>query len=810
MRGADEKLKTAATLRATKTARHSFDRLVSYAKLLLPAVKEATDWLDTERKREAFRGVVRGALSNYNCPITPEIDDILKNFDSASEEHTEWVDVIASEMEGALGLAPPAIKLIVYESEGRKGSSLESWMAVRASPVLLIQFSKWLLNHGIPRFSLSMSPAVMAEVTSQILLNSGGGFSREDLIRSAGTYERELEGVVSRLEGLAKFYNLGDLRSLGLTDIVPNRPTTVRDDVISKVAGDLGIKKEFLNLLYASSSGDARAVPLFAKIRAESILEFVQLLARARVLPPEITEDDRPGVSLLAKSQEAFDLQELRASSSRLHEYGQLASAFGNFLSQNEIPSRTLDLPEIVALVIASGSRARLDALRGIVELAVDGDWLVHLAPGDVLPRDRIEDIKTALLALFLYRRPTNVADARAACQYAAICPSAVRVVYELAEMGDSTLQLGLRLTAREAILRSLTKREDLPHLSEVQTRLASGIVPERLSDLASARLVEMKSVMEALSTQVGGALSITEILDNLTSAVHGYFEVNVDPEAIPGYLRDQLVQAYMITSPGGDPLIGTLESDWFELAIRQLAVNDPRYECLNWIAQGSGKATRVGVLPLGVTFDDFKLLLARALTRVSELSQSATDSPVAIVAAYVIRVSPSEDAMALVGPVRYAGTTPNSTIRALMVEHFGVSDTVTVLSAADTSRPVQVALRHVTEAVLNREESSLIAMVSSKIGQLLKAYPSLSQLEIRKRIDRSLFGSYSCKSVVDICKAVGTEFRGVGDGPARKRFALAMKEAVPKTLSHDVPSFELLADQVYSAARNVGLMLTT
>jgi hypothetical protein len=344
-----------------------------------------------------------------------------------------------------------------------------------------------------------------------------------------------------------------------------------------------------------------------------------------------------------------------------------------------------------------------------------------------------------------------------------------------------------------------------------VQSCLADGRIPENVSDFGLLRVKEINEIGRALTASSERVLSLTEVLENIREAVHGFFDFTVDPKAIPGYLRDQLVQAYMITSPGGDPLITTLGSPAFSAAIATLAEDDSRYARLLRMAPGTGKATRVGVLPLNISFDDFKKMLLKALATAGEISESGGAAPAdTALAAYVIRVSPSEDAMALVAPEGYRGPTPNSIIHDLIVRELGAMDTVTILAAADTTLPAGLAFRRVTESVLKRDESSLVTMISSKIEPVIRKYDQLKSAEGKRRIDKKLFDAYQCNEMVELCKLVSADYRKAGETQSFSRFCDRLMGSVPPSLAADDVSFNLFATNAYQAVRAIGITLTT
>ena len=781
--------------------------LVGEVSKFLPGMKAVIENVEEEGRRDRFKGDVRYCVQRYGFRLTSSLESIVASFKSALSGEDDWLGAVTLKISDELGVSPDLFRLMFLEALGRTGRARVAWASISTGDRHIL--SSTLVRNGVVRSASGMDEATTADSVYMLLREMSDGFSIEEAVRCLATFEHSRTVFLDHVGEVQNRFRLSS-EVLDRTRLfVPSRASMLESEGLSLCAETAGVNHDVMRLVYAGTFSDDRSAAILSKMHQESTCKALVAFLRGR----ESALEGIPDSDLLAwvESQTIFDTSSSPQLLRRFGELSSLARTLSDFLSDEGLPVREITSDSLTVLAKSDEFSPVGNLLVKSLSSRLDLEKLRTLLSGLNLDSDALESLTVASVTLFLHERAvTTGAERKAIAQESAARTLSLRILYEWASLRDALKDSPERVTLGKAVLNAFVQKEDLPHIEEVRVRLLSGAVPLRLSDFATAKLDALKQRFDELGAKVEGEVTITKVLENLSTSVRKFFEAHVRAEAVPQFLRDQLVSAYLITSPSDIPLIQTIESEDFETALSDLSRTDPRFERLLVTAKGSGKATRIGVLPPGMGFHEFVEMLGSVLKQAKTYNDGVLPSgePMAEMV-HVMRISASKDAMETITPPDFRGQTLESIILALMTEQFTSRERVTILSAADTQKAANLALRDVTEGVLNREETTLVGMAESEIGVVLTHFPSLKKIENQKAIDAKVLDAFRAPSLVDLCKLIAGLIDSSGHTAATRQFRGALKEAVPRALSASSDDFEVLTAVLFSTAKSVGITLT-
>jgi DNA-directed RNA polymerase subunit K/omega len=784
------------------------DGMLTEVKRFLPGMAAVVESVEDRNRRDRFRSEIRYVTSRFGFRLTPEFESTLASFRSALSTEEDWLTGVSALLAPQLDVSTRVFRLMFYEATGRQGQLRATWAACRESDKDVQTLAKSLVQNHVVR----TSPVDEASAVRELVLVLGeihDAFSIEEVTRAIARFEHAKTVLIDHLEEVIAQCNLPGAIVTKLLTFVPPTIQSLDSEALKVAAEEAQISPAVMGLFYNGTFRDGRAEKALQSLRGTpAVRDVAQFLMNQDPTLRNLQVEDVGGI---LETQSTFDLATTPSKLRVFAEFVGFTRDLTDFLADEGIPLRELEVGCLhrESPVTVQGHLA--EKLSRAFRASIDRERLcesIHIAT--VSPQ-LIEGLGLASVALFLVDRASTTTDERLfACRDAASNPLSLRTLYEWAALHDELRDTPDRATIAKAFVRSLVPLGELPHFEEVRVRLLEGAVPPRLSDFATARMDALKRRFEELGAKVEEGMSIGDVLENLSTSVKRFFEASVRVDVVPQFLRDQVVQAYLITSPSDVPLIRTLESEQFERAVNTLAQSDSRYRRFLISSKGSGKATRIGVLPPGVSFQDFVEMLRTALRKAKEEETGMIGGAGQLAeSVHVMRISPSKNAMQTIYPPGYVGPTPDSVILDLMTDELNAKEKVTILSAVDSTRPTNFALREVVEGVLNQEESSLIAMAERQIQPVLTACPSLLKREMSRAIDRQMLAAFGCASLVELCKSVARLVETSGSAGAGRVFRQHLRAAIPKSVVSSDGDFQMLSSSCFSVVKSVGTTLT-
>ena len=265
--------------------------------------------------------------------------------------------------------------------------------------------------------------------------------------------------------------------------------------------------------------------------------------------------------------------------------------------------------------------------------------------------------------------------------------------------------------------------------------------------------------------------------------SIKGLLKQSIDERIIKEFLVNQVISAYLFTVPGAAPGFRFIESEnnYITLAEEELATSkaDPTYFRLIRFSKGTGKATRVGLVPLELGFEEFTIKFKEVWTRAIELYNKAENLHDTL-PCFLIRIFPSEDGLKDIMLEGNKQNKPLEVVRELIKASVSAEDSVSILSLIQKAPNGKVALTKAIQAIFDNRKSSLKMMTSACSDILSKSSKLLKRFDQRK-IDQSLFADYQIKdkSIFYLGKKIAERALEAGEEATKNEF----QERMNKTL---------------------------
>jgi hypothetical protein len=348
----------------------------------------------------------------------------------------------------------------------------------------------------------------------------------------------------------------------------------------------------------------------------------------------------------------------------------------------------------------------------------------------------------------------------------------------------------------------------DFGHIELFRNGLASGYIPVSISGLLSARfqtlekeMIEKRETLEKM---------LTDIKENVTN----FFKIELDADIVTQSLDSELVSAYIVTAAGRGSLMEVFSH--LDDAIADLAQeNRSMYEGLLLTEEGpvAGKNTRIGIVPFGMTFDQFAPRFHNVMSHAVAKHVSVTNEDPKLYAYNLVKINPSESAFRhrIPGTARVdknSETYPINVIKGLMIKYLSPVKNLEIMASVRSKVPETVAMR-VAVTTLIDTQCSLLVLTSDKIGRIVSGRQELLNKMKNRDFDSSLFMRYNTKTLTEFAKhihgmlSVSKEDEVVG---ALKKDISSVVKNIGSRLGED--DLSILTKSIFNATKRIGSII--
>jgi hypothetical protein len=381
----------------------------------------------------------------------------------------------------------------------------------------------------------------------------------------------------------------------------------------------------------------------------------------------------------------------------------------------------------------------------------------------------------------------------------------APRILYEFANVD----RIDPNSTLAKATERALdTHPEDERHFAGFVSQMELGTLHLRLGNLLEVQISEATERITSWQKTVlktDGEVEFRESIRDL-------FNEQINEDIVREFLTQQIVSAYIITDPNNNPLIRLLEDqESLKKAQDHFSKEAPEFTNLIQTRKGSGKGTRIGLVPFGMPFEDFSErfdLVLRDAVKIHNQRHMEDHIPDPL-PCYLLRIFPSEYGLREImrGPEKEAR--PVELVRELMEQSIGSVNEIKLLSLVQSAKTGYEGFKAVIRAVVDHHRSSVMTLVGESIDSFLNTSQELKQWFQDKKIDRDLLNLYSTNKLSELCIKVSKE-ASLNAVTADEFFKSNLLKKMPKCQNLNRTELEFVVDLTYGRLKNIGVGLTT
>lgn len=687
-------------------------------------------------------------------------------------------------------------RLILFEGLG-DNHRVEVWTAIRNSAAresLLSSMGQLLVKQRIPKLLDDFSNQVFVEHIMLVLESSTDDFLVREIQARVKTMELEILQVKRGITKTAERYRFGLSEFDFVTDYIPTSTVDIEGQLLNELAGKAGIPLELSKLFYFNTVGSDKGEDVFRKMEEKDLIEINDFLVKKNLLP------DLPfnaHVPALLKTQLVFDRATLRDIYDKYEKLTAKLDTFVPFLIKHDM--QAVSTPPSFKEVLKKCPPTRetdfltafLTLTRGLVNRSADGSILTDV---------QLDELNRAacLLSLKLDNDPASAVLAAKV----AFDPLGARVLYRYSKLISAAVSKQDEPQLKKALLEAIPEIVGDPSFDFFKGQLQQGILVVSASSLLSERLDELKTIA---STSVKLGLE-NKVLQNYVDSTKEFLSAQVDMAVITEFLTTEVLSAYLLTIPPKTALINWLhahEQDLFNAAeVLSNSEKDERYKTLRQFDEGSGRSTRIGLVPFGMRFEEFTKMFETLFEKAREISGTQEKLPF-----YITRIFASEDAMKEIMPTGL-DRSPLEVVKELVQNKVQGADSISLLALLEPISGNRLAYKTVLTRLLDTHGNNIYTLTKDLIGDVLQANPALATRFSDGTLDTELRARYAAPSTSELCKIVDGQVKASDESTALSTLTERLTTILPELQDVAESEQKIVMGAVFRRLRVAGTVL--
>jgi len=743
-----------------------------------------------------FKDACRSHLDFYGLRIV-EKEALLSEHVPQSPDVSNWRDDVMSFIaEQILSRRPIDIKLLILSAEGDQDTT-KTWTDILDSGKLEELASILTLKRIRPEYNDFRN--VFLFHLKLAMTHNRDEFSLAGIDTSVEALESEILNTKYRIRHAITEYRLSPIELDFINSFVPSDISSVETELLGTLSKKLEIDDQIFSLIYYSANGMEKAQEIYEEMRDKpKIGELATLLVeKSFIMKTKFSAN----TTLLLRTQPSFSLNSFVSVYVRYESLFERLDAFYPFLNTNGVltSSSPLELPEV--LVICPPHINNPPEYQ-LLEVA---SRLVTKTIGEtILDEEQHRDLALASTAMFM--RVHGYSGYAPLCQEASRRKFATRVLFQYITLAAEQRLSGARETMKIAVMKALQGIIDEVNFEYFKSELADGNLAPSADFLTLQFKRDVKTELKNLQEKGFE----TQILENYLDPIRVILYESINEKVVREFLLNQVLSAYLLTVPGLVPGISFLEEglDYIRRAEKELASsrNDPRYINMVQLSKGGGKATRIGLVPLELTFEDFSTKFDEVWSLAVKLYNGKAEGhkiqdPLPC---YVIRVFPSEDGLKEIMPSADIKIRPLEVIRQLIKDSASSEDSLSLLSFIQRAPSGKSALFRVIQDIFDNKKSTLKMMIADHADILAKSQILTRKFE-KKEVDNDLLHVYQVQLISKLGKRIAEHTLEVGEAVAMDEFREHIGKAMGNKTELTIEETEKLVRTIFKRLQSIG-----
>lgn len=757
-------------------------------------------------KLARYKADIVGDLGVYGLEIKDDLEQLMAFMPTSSPNL--WRDKVLDLAASLVKTDPTIVRLLVRETQGDHGrldawrniiglSELETEEAQLADKHLIVQLARILSEKRISKQFVDFKDDAFLKHLELTLSSFPDSFSLSKVEAELRLLETQILRVRRNIEATMSRYKLGFVDLAFFDEFVPHTIHSVEKDLVAIASTNLDVGSKVFGMLYYSlvtpESADRMFVEMKGASKENSQLNLVANFMIAKKFVPATQFSQY--LETLLQTQDSFDLNQFVQLYFLYERLYRASDALCSFLDEHGIrgASPKPDLNRILELCHVDDKRTFENLLVTIAENLVTDQIETHL----LSPAEK-KDLANVATTLSLKNQ--NDISYKQLCVTIAGHRLAPRILYEFANVD----KIDPNPTLAKATARALnTNPEDQRHFAGFVSQMELGILHLRIGNLLEVQISEATEKIMSWQETIPKTGEEAEFKES----IRDLFNEQINEDIIKEFLTQQIISAYIITDPNNNPLIRLLEDQ------ESLKESQDHLKLVNLVQtrKGSGKGTRIGLVPFDMPFEDFSGkfdLVLREAVKIHNQRHLDDHIPDPL-PCYLLRIFPSEYGLREIMTESDKETRPIELVRELMERSIGSVNEIKLLSLVQSAKTGYEGFKSVIRAVVDHHRSSIMSLVGESIDSFLNTSTELKQWFQDKDVDTNLLSLYSAHKLSELCIKISKE-ASLDAGTSSDFFMSNLVKQMPKCENLNKSELEFVIDQTYNRLKNIGVGLTT
>jgi len=581
---------------------------------------------------------------------------------------------------------------------------------------------------------------------------------------------------------------------------VPNDVSRVEEELVVELSSRAGTDIRLTKLLYytavASDKADQSFREMTMKKEKTGIQEPIGILAQylidKKFVPAHKFNEN---LTTLLTSQSSFNLSEFQSLYTRYDLLVSKLSAFHEFVRIRKV-SAGHGIPSFEEVLRICPPRERISFAEMFMRTA---RTMVSNDLGAIkLDDDRHAQLSLAACGLSLQLEYDPAAEELA--RQLRWKPYGARVLYRYSKLVAESVSKTAEASLLEAAKEAVPEIADDPNYEYYLEKLQDGVIVQGANQLMAMRV----SDLDAIKKRADELGLENEVLHNYVDSTKELLS-SVDVNVAKDFLNQEVVSAYLLTVPSTSKLFGFLQEN--EQALKDAArmlrdeKKDDRFlNLMQW--EQMGQATRIGLVPYGMKFEEFTSDLDTLFTKVEGLAVGPRKPSFVI-----LRIYPSQDSMKVIHQSGFRGEQPAEIVSRLIHDYVEGESGIILAALLEKRAMSKSAFNNVISKLIDAKENNLLTLTKDLISTILGANVELKSKFEDGTVDTELKARYDAKTLTGVCKNIHSRTK-VNPSLTKEEFEKMLGQILPELASIPSRDGDILRQSIFNRMRVVGTVL--
>ena len=708
--------------------------------------RESLAYLENLR---TFKDSFRRMLSRYNIYPSDSLMDLIEKYSGEHLPSNLWIDSIAEKIGEKEPIDPILLKLFFLETVNRKEENSNLMEKIIKDEASLNVLLKFLLDNELISVKFDFPEEWISKTLKSVVLENKTFLLPQ--VRSH--FENHLYSIhtfLTRFTHMIETYEIDYPTPISM-DFSPSKADNFETEYLKLLSSRIGLTKNVIDLLYHSIWDEQKSSQIFNSIITKSSSDLDNMAKFLLGHSFRTTSISLDNFSRIISGLHEFNLTEMRQRVDLLEKLILFEEQYLDYLANNNFPYNVMRL-EIDSNLIKLAS----DDAKTNFEKYTELSKLMIRLPDTITKASLYHSV---LVLIFL--NDVSSPDAKEANNEAFKMKETLLVLYKYISLAQDSQPENRLSIVYDSIRHMDLKDEQDPVYSEFTWRIQQGQFVRYISSLMSPMLKELSKQYKEVVVS-GNNEKFNDIMSKL-------FRKRIRKEQIIKMLSGNLIEAYLVTVPSKgkytQPII-SLISNTKELRNSEselsLELGDPSYEYLVQVGS-AGTFTRIGIIPEGMSFQDFSIRFENVLRKLLNKSGSG-GYPV-----YLTRVSASSQMTSVIMDAGEGENSPFVAIRDLANSVLPKEKLAALYAITNLRKSGKIGISDLVADIINSDYGGIINILPElPNGSVLSSNNSTSE-EIKREINNQLLEQFNAINTTDLCYRIASQSYKLGPGHALK-----------------------------------------